>query len=199
MKLPRLVWFTIPTVLLVVAAVGLQVGLPIYRQQVAIRLIEKLEGIFELTPRGPDWLRNFVGEDRMEPFDAVTKVFLGQTDVTDADLAYICELKTIEDVGIADTRITDAGLKYLGSLPHLHSLILNETRITDDGIRQLKNLAELESLDLESTGITDNGLKELRSLKRLKWLNLANTQVTDAGVAELERERPDLGVNRVKI
>jgi hypothetical protein len=194
LKLPRPLWFAIPTGLLVVVVVLLKVGLPAHRQQAAIRLIQKLEGDLDSTPRGPEWLRELLGDERMQFFDAVTLVALGQTDVTDADLALICEAKTIEDVAIADTRITDAGLKYLAGLPRLRSLILSETKITDDGILHLKHLSKLEVLHLERTHITDGSLKELRRMKSLKWLYIGGTDVTETGVAELERERPDMTV-----
>ena len=59
------------TAVLVVVAVGLHFGFPIYRQQVAIREIERVGGSVETRDGGPEWLRDQVGAERMKLFDEV--------------------------------------------------------------------------------------------------------------------------------
>ena len=75
MKLPRPLRVLFVAIAVVVLGVGLRFGLPIYRQQRAVREIEQLGGfIVETSPLGPDWLREFIGEERLTPFDYVTGV-----------------------------------------------------------------------------------------------------------------------------
>jgi len=61
-RLPRPLWIGVATVVLIVAAAALHFGAPLYRQHVAVREIEQLGGqIMGTRPRGPSWLRKFVG------------------------------------------------------------------------------------------------------------------------------------------
>ena len=60
-QLPRPLWIGLTTVVLVVVAIGLRIGAPIYRQQVAIREIEVLDGSIRTEPTGPRWL-SYVGQ-----------------------------------------------------------------------------------------------------------------------------------------
>src|SRR5688572_3307689 len=85
-RLPRPLWIFLATVVVIVAAVGLRIGLPIYHQHLAIREIERLGGTVELTEGGPRWLRDRVGDQWMTPFDDVEGVILSGTQVTDAEL-----------------------------------------------------------------------------------------------------------------
>src|SRR5262245_45914917 len=78
-RLPRPVWIAIATISLVIVTVGLRVGLPRCRQQAAIWQIERLGGSVRTLPRGPEWLRNLVGDRGMTPFDEVRFIsFLGK-------------------------------------------------------------------------------------------------------------------------
>ena len=70
-RLPRPMSIFLATVLLVVVSVGLRFGIPIYRQQVAIREIEQVGGSATTVPGGPAWLRKFIGDERMKIFDQV--------------------------------------------------------------------------------------------------------------------------------
>ncbi len=72
-------------------AVGLHVGVPIYRQQGAIREIERLGGSVERLSRGPDWFRRWMGNRCLKEhlghewpqlFDAVKYVRLPPDELT---------------------------------------------------------------------------------------------------------------------
>ncbi len=54
--------------------------------------------------------------------------------VDDADLDILCELPTLQNLGLAGTRITDAGLLKLATLPALRTISLADTRVTDAGL-----------------------------------------------------------------
>jgi hypothetical protein len=49
----------------VVVAVGLRIALPAYRQGMALREVKRSGGSVETLPRGPEWLRDLLGEERM--------------------------------------------------------------------------------------------------------------------------------------
>src|SRR5262245_32333634 len=132
--LPRPLWIGLASAVLVVVTVGWRFGWPIYRQQVAIREIERAGGTIRVSPRGPAWLRRWVSEDRMKAVDFVEGVYL------------------------SNSRATDATLRHLRAMTRLQSLCLANTRVTDAGLAQLKHLTSLKNLDLDRTGVTDAGM-----------------------------------------
>ena len=75
-RVPRPLWIGLATGVLIVTGGALRIGLPIYREQVAIREIKRLGGQYMTSRGGPDWLRKLVGDDRMELFDKVYMVRL---------------------------------------------------------------------------------------------------------------------------
>src|SRR5262249_61895470 len=61
-RLPRPLWIGMGAIVLVLTTIALRVGVPIYRQQVAIREIERLGGWVVTEERGPNWLRRWFGD-----------------------------------------------------------------------------------------------------------------------------------------
>jgi len=209
-RLPRPLWFGFATATLVVIAVGLQVGIPLYRQQVAVRDVERAGGTVFMRPRGPRWRRHWIGEERMRRLDCVISVDLhakkatdrtlahvgwlteleylglGSTPVTDAGLSHVQTLSKLAHLNIDDTLTTDAGLSHLNGLVSLKVLNLDDTQISDAGLSHLKKLTHLQSLYLKNTQVTDDGLEHLTALIELEHLSLGNTRVTDAGLPSFE-------------
>jgi hypothetical protein len=74
------------------AGSALWIGVPAYRQQTAIREIERVGGKVVTRPRGPNWLRTWVGDERMKPFDEVVTVLLKGSQCTDATLTHLTGL-----------------------------------------------------------------------------------------------------------
>lgn len=112
-------------VLLIILGVGCHFGLPIYRQAAAIRAIEDVGGKVAMRHGGPDWLRSWVGDEWMRPFDYVRGINLCKTRATDEDLARLSQverLKCMEFIYLCDNQITDAGLVHLKHLPNLNFL-----------------------------------------------------------------------------
>lgn len=105
--------------------------------------------------------------------------------ITDAGLRHVDTLSSLTHVDLSVTAITGAGLESLRSLAHLRSLDLSATRITDASLASLRELAALEQLDLHMTGIGDVGLAHLTGLLRLRHLDIFATAVTDAGMRHL--------------
>jgi hypothetical protein len=60
------------------------------------------------------------------------------------------------------TQVTDAGLEHLADLRMLTDLSLVDCGITDRGLRHLTGLNRLEILALDRTGVTPRGVAEMR-------------------------------------
>ncbi len=207
--LPSPLWIGLATGILVVVAIGLQLGIPVYRQQVVIQEIERLGGSVLTEPFGPEWLRSWMGGEWMMLVDTVNEVYLNgsaatdatlgylscltglmnlwlnETNVTDAGLVHLNGFRSLQHLALINTQVTDAGLEHLARTTDLRDLILNNTQITDVGLGQLKGLPKLQMLCLDDTRATDAGLAYLKGSTSLEVLTLSNTQVTDAGLVNL--------------
>ncbi len=221
-RLPRPLWIGLAAAVLILIAFGLEIGLPIYRQNVAIREIRRLGGMVQTLPAGPTWLRKLIGDERAESFEHVevvdfrdTKISdgelenvlqrigtgivaldLAETQVTDIGLKAVRRMTTLKYLFLDGTRVTDAGLIHLRGFTSVRKLGLERTHVTDAGVVNLTGFAQLERLGLSSTEVSDAGLAHLKGLTHLKGLGLAGTRVTDAGVAELQKALPDLSIEK---
>ena len=104
--------------------------------------------------------------------------------------AVLNEHGEVESLYLGQTRITDSELAKLLALRQLKRLFLNQTGITDEGLRHLRKLDRLVFLDLDQTVVSDAGIPHLLELKNLRSLNLLDTRVTAVGLARLEEELP---------
>jgi len=146
--------------------------------------------------RGPKWLREFLGDDYFQdvvlvnlggikfPPDElrwivdlpnVENVVLQYTNVDDAGLAYLSELKSLSFLSLKSCEnVTDAGLTHLADLASLELLYLDGTQCTDEGVRQvIPRFDRLVMLDVAGIPITNETAKEFRHLKNLKVLHLS--------------------------
>jgi len=169
-------------------------GLRMYRQQVAIREIERLGGKIGSEPDCPKWLQPWLATEQLRLFDRVVEVGLGNAKASDETMGHLGCLRHLKTLYLDGTQITDTGLACIRSSTELEDLILDRTQITDAGVAQLQGLRALEKLSLSETRITDAGLAHLKSLARLKLVHLARTQVSDAGVADLRQHLPNASV-----
>ena len=187
-------WLFLAAGLIVVAAGGVRFVLPVYRQQLAVHRIEQLGGIVLTKDRAPDWLRDWVGADRVKPLDAVVEVKLRAARASSQDLAVLQWLPELVQLNLAETPVTDSGMVYLRGLTQLEELNLSRTKIGDGGLGHLAGMARLRTLWLDHNPIADAGLASLAGLPSLKALNLARTKVTRDGVRELKRKLRGLRV-----
>ena len=190
-RLPRPLWISLSTFMLIVVATAIGIGAPIYRQRAAFREIARLDGLVITESRGPEWLRERLGDHWREVFDKVVgvevvEVGLDYSDATDATLGEIRWLTGLKSLSLEGTQITDASLRNVTDLTRLQTLVLRGTQITDEGTVHLKGIKHLQHLVLSGTMVTDAGLAELTSLTALEHLELCGTRVTDAGLAQLE-------------
>lgn len=105
--------------------------------------------------------------------------------VTDADVAHLAPITSLEEVLLAYTNVGDGGLRVLGALPRLRVLDLWRTRVTDAGLANLADTVTLDVLNLGRTAVTDAGLVHLSALHGLAELNLRGTRVRGPGLAHL--------------
>ncbi len=115
----------------------------------------------------------------------VEQLDLGDTGVTDADMALVARMAGLTTLWLNNTAITDAGAAALAGIAGLTRLSLANTAITDAGAAALAGIAGLEMLSLDNTAITDAGAAALVSSAGLKTLYLNDTAITDAGAAAL--------------
>lgn len=135
--IPLSLWLFAAILALVGLGNMLQVILPIYRQQMAIRTIERLGGQINSEPAGPKWIRAKLGDKCMSLFDKVTLVNLTTSSATEADLA------------------------CLNGLRHLDSLYLGKQQMTVAGIRQIRGLTQLRFVSLPHGDLTNWAAGEL--------------------------------------
>jgi hypothetical protein len=96
---------------------------------------------------------------------------------------------------LSNTAVTDAGLAALSRLPSLEKLSLGGTSVTDAGVKEVVQIERLRELELVSTNITDAGLKDLARLKGLRKLIVGgDSDVTRAAGADLKRALPGLSL-----
>ncbi len=159
--------------------------------------LKSFNGISELAPGGPDWLRAIVGDSSMQLFERLTLVDLNErknphakdyklnTAINDEWLAQLQGLTDIHRLDIANVAIKGPGLKYVGSLTGLESINLTLTPVTDEYLEPLGNLTELKVLGLASAECNGVGCKYLHKLTKLENLNFHHTPVNDEGLKEI--------------
>lgn len=217
-RLPRPLWIGLAAALAIVASIGLRVGVPLYRQHVAIQQIQRIGGSVVLRHAVPPGVQSVIGRLGMDPLVEIWEVDFAGTNITDADLPLLHGLQ-MESVCLSDTRVSNAGLTHLKPLTHLRQLNLDRTSVTASGMDRLADLNGLTRLSLIGTDVSNAGLYDLRNLGTLQHLNLSDTlvtnsglrhhlakmhnlksvclrgtKVTDAGVAELQRAVPGLTI-----
>jgi len=169
-RLPRPLWIGLVAAVIAVASVALRIGLPIYRQRLAIQELNRAYAHMLTNERGPRWLRRWLGTKRMRCYDEIVQVM------------------------VSGQHADDALVSNFSSLKNLRWVVLNEGHVTDAGLMQLRGISTLETLEIESPWITDAGLQHLRGLSKLSRLRVRGTQITDEGVADLQRALPGLTI-----
>lgn len=192
-------------VMLVLTSVGggLWVGLPAYRQHVAIQEFERRgAAIGNFMPdrpvTGPIWLRRIIGDERMVAFDEIDDVYFHADSATvDRRIAKIhAEIISMSTVSRDPPSIDDSTLSYITGIPSVKNLSLRLCNVGDTGMEHVACLRKLEHLDLFCTDVADAGLARLKTLRNLRSINLHGTNVTDEGIADLQRELPQLKIYR---
>jgi hypothetical protein len=107
--------------------------------------------------------------------------------LTDAEMAGIATLPTVNEMEIVATKLTDAGLASIGRMRNLEVLHLAGTPVmTDEGLKALTTLPKLRHLRL-SGPFTDQGWAYLTALPSVKVLWLETPKTAEDGLQHLAR------------
>lgn len=212
--LPRPLWIGLAAAVLIVASVALRFGLPIYRQQAAIRAIERVGGEVYLGRVEAEWIRAIIGEERatlLDPIDCVRFLpdkatfhrrwtgwnysgpppYVDGPTVDDMTLACVARIPKLQRLDLQWTNISDDGMRHLAGLHELRELEIDGTDVSDASVQVLLGLPNLETLSLKGTMITDAGIVALKPLTKLKRLSLDVLLLTPEVVQNLS-ELPHL-------
>jgi hypothetical protein len=116
----------------------------------------------------------------------VRRLYLGDSSITDQEIACLSHATELRYLSLANTRVTDKALRYLKPMTCLRELHLGGTSVTGPGLVHLKGLFQLEALGLSDTKVDDKSVRHLKELPRLENLFLNNTSVTTKSVAYLK-------------
>jgi hypothetical protein len=163
---PKRRWaqFSLKSLLIVTAAIGIGLGFLSYRheaQQRDIRAIRAAGGDASVEARGPAWIRSLIGD---KFFERVVGVELHGSGVTDETLKIVARFPDLKGLSLIHAAITDAGMHQLQRLPRLEVLYLESVQITDAGLMHLSAVPSLIELRIATptTGATEEGLKKLQ-------------------------------------
>jgi hypothetical protein len=110
------------------------------------------------------------------------------TGVTDAGVQSLSGLPL--EVLWLGPRVTDAALATLAGMKTLQHLDICAHNVSDEGVAALTNLPLLSKLWLTRCGITDACVEALSGMPALVELNVNDTGITEAGMSLLRRVLP---------
>ncbi|MFT5325341.1 MAG: hypothetical protein ACI8P0_003209 [Planctomycetaceae bacterium] len=144
-----------------------------------------IEVDFRGTTVGDAALENLAGLRR------VRSVLLNETAVTDAGMATVGKVTTLQNVDLRGCTISNAGLEPLTALSELKALRLSGesgvTSVDDDGMVHVAKMKNLKALLLDFLWISEVGLEQLAGLDKLEELYLAKTLVGDDALAMMSQ------------
>ena len=165
------------------------------------------KGDFDLSKQvpGPIWIRRLIGDDYfrtvvevsirpgnvrenlrlLTAFPKLRSVHLKRTNITDADLAGMANLCSLESLDLRGTTVRGSGLGDLQSLPHLAELDLDGTQVDDQGLTVISNLPHLRRLAFGSPNVTPTGWRQLGNTRSLEILLLRGSPIDAEGVEAL--------------
>jgi hypothetical protein len=124
----------------------------------------------------------------LKPLTALTHICTPYG-LTDAEMAGIATLATVDEMEMIATKLTDAGLASIARLRNLQVLHLEGTMMmTDEGLKVLTTLPRLRHLRL-SGHFTDRGLAYLAAAPAIKTLWLETPRATEEGLQSLAQIR----------
>ncbi len=120
--------------------------------------------------------------------------------VTDAGLALLQKLPHLERLDVPRST-TDAGLAHISQVSTLQGLYFKENQVSDVGLAHLAKLRELRELELGSGTISDAGLEHLASLPKLGYVMLWGYNFSDAAMEHIARipNLTNLNVSNLKL
>jgi Leucine-rich repeat (LRR) protein len=155
----------------------------------ALQYVAVLGNIESLRIYNASFSASAAGLQHLAQLPHLQELTLKSTDITDAGLAPIGNLRRLRSLELRNNRgITGNGLADLARLRHLESLDLTDTKVRDDGVAQLSRLANLQSLKLPTKGVTGVGFDDERGWVKLSMLR-PGIDLTDDGLRYIGRIR----------
>ncbi len=120
--------------------------------------------------------------------------------VTDTGLALLQGLPHLERLDVPRST-TDAGLAHISQVSTLQGLYFHENQVSDVGLAHLAKLRELQEIELGSGTISDAGLEHLASLPKLGYVKLWGYNFSDAAMEHIARipNLTNLNVSNLKL
>jgi hypothetical protein len=111
--------------------------------------------------------------------------------ITDEGLAHLAGLTALKELNLSDCEFTDAGLSLLSGLTNLEQLNLassfgDSPQIKGPGLAALAGMTKLQVLVLDKNLVDDAALEHLKNLKALRELYLEQTRVVGPGLKHLQ-------------
>jgi hypothetical protein len=164
---PKRRWaqFSLKSLLILTAVIGIGLGILSYRhavQQRDIAMIREMGGDASVEASGPGWLRWLIGD---KFFEHVVGAELQGSRITDETLAVVARFPDLKGLSVINAAITDSGFAQLHRLHRLEILYMESVQITDAGLMHLTEVPSLVELRVATgtiPGITVNGLKKLQ-------------------------------------
>src|SRR5690606_16899305 len=108
-------------------------GLFAWKAQRQLSLFQEIDaagGGVATEPIGPDWLREWVGPERLRAIERPLDLHLPNAEL----LGRIEDGSQVTGINLQSAAVTGDGLKHLAEFSNLEWLILESTKITDQGL-----------------------------------------------------------------
>lgn len=116
----------------------------------------------------------------------IIRVDLSATWANDADVRWLGQVPTLEEINLSRTRITGKGLEPLAKLKNVAALKLRFAEfLTATDIGHLTEWENLRALDLRGTRADSGVFERLIVHRSLEFLDISSTEVDDEGFEEL--------------
>lgn len=130
-----------------------------------------------------DTIRILDNEVRLET-NYLSLLFFGKIQMSEWEK--LAQLKNLKHLNVASSDLVDAHLEIIGQLKTLELLDLDLTEISDNGLRKLKSLKQLVELRLkDNPQLTDECIEFLLEIEQLQFIHIENTSITIQGLTKL--------------
>jgi hypothetical protein len=118
----------------------------------------------------------------------IVGIYIGGQGIRDAELQRLCQIKTLEVLGLDEAPITDAGFAALNELKSLRTLMVGHTYTFNGvGVRCLKQINSLTHLEMGGSGVDDKGVAAICEMSQIKELVLRHDRYTRASLPLLAK------------
>ena len=97
-------------------------------------------------------------------------------------------------LSLVSSDIDDAGLYYISQMKNLKELYLQKTDLDGSGIRYFQRLQNLEVLNLSFTEVDDKSIVDLLKIPNLKTVYLFGTNTSIEVIEALRKNRPEMNI-----